>query len=159
MNGGSADGWEAASGRPVTRRSLLQRAAGLGLAASTMGALDLLARVPQRATAATGRVLPEIQFAIERYVPRAVKVEGVSVRPGPVYTTFATIALTRTPTQADQATLALALETIEASYAFSPSGVFTTVCYGIPYFERLPGGMSGPLVSRRMPRLIAEPAR
>lgn len=143
----------------MTRRSLLQRAATLGLAASTMGALDLVVRVPQRAAAATSAALPEIQFAIDRFIPPAVKVEGVRLRPGPVYTLFTTISLTRTPTRADQATLAQALQTIEASYPFSPSGVFTTVCYGIPYLERLPGGMTGPLLAAHMPRLIAEPER
>jgi hypothetical protein len=147
------------SGPMMTRRSLLQRAASLGLSASMMGALDLMARVPQRALAAGGSALPEIQFAIERHIPRAVKVEGVAVRPGPVYTTFATIELTNTPSRADQTTLAHALETIEAAYPFTPSGVFTTVCYGIPYFERLPTGMGGPLVAKHMPRLIAEPDR
>jgi hypothetical protein len=152
-------GVKAVSGVAMTRRSLLQRATALGLAASTMGALDLLAEVPQRALAASTAALPEIQFAIERYIPRAVRVEGVAVRPGPVYTTFATIALTRTPTQADQATLIRALETIEANYPFSPAGVFTTVCYGIPYFERLPGGMAGALAAEHMPRLIGEPRR
>ncbi len=131
----------------------------LGLAGSTLGALDLIGRTPARA-AATGRTtLPEIQFAIERHIPRAKRIEGVAVRPGPVYTTFVTIALTRTPTVADQATLAQALATIETAYPFSPSGVFTTVCYGIPYFERLPGGMGGSLVADHMPRLISEPDR
>ena len=32
---------------------------------------------------------------------------------------------------------------MEQAYPFSPSGVFMTVAYGIPYFERLPGGFSG----------------
>ena len=49
-------------------------------------------------------------------------VEGVPVRPGPVYTTFATFALTRTPTPADQATLARALATIEAGLPVQPRG-------------------------------------
>ncbi len=131
----------------LTRRSLLRRAGALGLAGSTLGALELLGRLPERAAAAPPRALPEIQFAIERFTPHAARVQGVLVRPGPVYTTFATFALTRTPTAADQEALSRALATIEAKYPFSPSGVFTTVCYGIPYFERLPGGMAGELVS------------
>ncbi len=155
----SADGREAFGGRAMTRRSLLGRAASLGLAASTMGALEVLARVPPRAAAASGRGLPEIQFAIERYIPPASRVEGVAVRPGPVYTTFATIALARTPTLADQGVLSSALAKVEATYPFSPSGVFTTVSYGIPYFERLPGGMTGPLVAARIPRLTSAPER
>ncbi|MHB8241519.1 MAG: DUF7405 family protein [Solirubrobacteraceae bacterium] len=142
----------------ITRRTLLQRAAGLGVAVSTMGALDLVASIPERAAAATKK-LPEIQFQIEKYLPPAFKAEGVRVRLGPLYTTFATIALTRTPTAADQATLTQALAQIEAGYPFTPSGIFTTVAYGIPYFQRLPGGMSGALVSSHMPRLASEPQR
>jgi hypothetical protein len=157
---GASDEERRGEGRELvlTRRSLLQRAAALGVASSTLGALDLLARMPQRAEAARS-VLPEIQFAIEHYIRPAVRAEGVEIRPGPVYTTFATIVLSRTPTAADQSTLAQALATIESIYAFSPAGVFLTVCYGIPYFERLPGGMAGTLVAEHMPRLLAEPMR
>lgn len=143
----------------MTRRTLLHRAAGLGVAASTLGALDLLAYAPARALAGEKSALPEIQFQIEKFIAPAFRVEGVKVRFAPVYTMFATFALTRTPTQADQATLARALATVEASYPFSPSGVFTAVAYGVPYFERLPGGMAGPLVATHMPRLTFEPER
>ena len=141
----------------MTRRTLLHRAVGLGVAASTLSALDLLALAPARAAAKTKSALPEIQFQIEKFIAPAFKVEGVRVRLAPVYTTFATFALTRAPTQADQAALSSALASIEASYAFSPSGVFTTIAYGIPYFERLPGGMDGTLVSKHMPKLLSEP--
>jgi hypothetical protein len=153
------DAGAGAGGPAMTRRTLLQRAAGLGLAASTLGTLDLLALLPAREAIAAKSTLPEIQFQIEKFIAPAVKVEGVRARFGPLYTTFATIALTRTPTQADQATLAYALASIEASYPFSPSGVFTTIAYGIPYFERLPGGMAGTIVAGHMPRLISEPQR
>ena len=142
----------------ITRRTLLQRAAGLGVAASTLGALDLLALIPERAAAASKK-LPEIQFQIEKYIAGPFKTEGVRVQLGPVYTTFATFVLTRTPTAADQNALASALTKIEASYPFAPNGVFTTIAYGIPYFERLPGGMAGALVSGHMPRLRTEPQR
>ncbi len=135
------------------------KAAALGITASTLGSLEALAMVPARAAGAEDTVLPEIQFAISRYIRPGFSVEGVRVRPGPVYTTFVTIALTRAPTPADQATLASALEAIEAAYPFSPDGIFTTVAYGIPYFERLAGGMAGPLVSENMPRLVGEPQR
>jgi hypothetical protein len=150
------DGWHS-----MTRRALLQRAAGLGVAASTLSALDLLAAVPVRAAAAarSTSALPEIQFQIEKFIAPAFSVEGVRVRFAPVYTMFATFALTRTPTVADQAALASALARIEACYPFTPSGVFTTVAYGVPYFERLPGGMAGALVAKHMPRLISEPER
>jgi hypothetical protein len=145
------------AGPMLTRRSLLHRAAVLGVSASTLSALDLLARVPARAAAHTKAALPEIQFQIEKFIAPALSVERVRVRFAPVYTTFATFALARTPTQADQATLAQALATVEASYPFTPSGVFLCVAYGIPYFERLPGGMAGTLVSGHMPRLVGEP--
>jgi hypothetical protein len=141
----------------MTRRTLLHRAAGLGVAASTLSALDLLAFAPARAAAKTKSALPEIQFQIEKFMAPVFKVEGVRVHLAPVYTTFATFSLTRAPTQADQAALARALATIEASYEFSPSGVFTTVAYGVPYFERLPGGMAGALVAKHMPKLLSEP--
>jgi hypothetical protein len=143
----------------LTRRSLLQRAAGLGLASSTLGALELLAALPEDAFGARARALPEIQFQIEKHLPKPIKAEGVRVRFGPVYTLFATIALARTPTTADKATLTQALARVERAYPFSPSGVFMTVAYGIPYFERLPGGFSGTLVAQNIPRLAAEPQR
>jgi hypothetical protein len=149
----------AGEGRPLTRRTFLQRAAGLGLAASTLGALDMLALTPVRDAIAAKSSLPEIQFQIERFGPHPIHSEGVTARMPPVYTAFATFTLTRTPTAADQATLAAALEKVESSYPFSPSGVFTTVAYGIPYFERLPGGMAGPLAAAHMPRLLAEQQR
>ena len=106
----------------ITRRSLLQRAAVLGLAGTTLGALDLLAPAPLRAAAAGLGQLPEIQFAIGHYTPPPVKVEGVRIRAAPVYTTFATIALTRNPTAADQATLQAALATIESAYRSARPG-------------------------------------
>ncbi len=145
--------------RGLTRRTLLQRAAGLGLAASTLSALDLLALMPEREARAAKSGLPEIQYQIEKFIAPAIKAEGVKARFGPVYTTFATFVLTRTPTHADQTALASALARVEASYPFSPSGVFLTVAYGVPYFERLSGGLTGTLVSEHMPRLLSEPQR
>ena len=146
-------------GGSITRRTLLQRAVGHGVAASTMGALDLLALVPSRAGAAGKPKLPQIQFQIEKYLPPAIKEGGVQARLGPLYTVFATITLQRTPTTADQAALTQALATVECSYPFSPSGVFMTLAYGIPYFQRLPGGLGGPLVAAHMPRLKGETER
>ena len=145
-------------GGGLTRRALLQRAAVLGVSASTLSALDLVARVPERALAAGG-AKPEIQYQIEKFVPKAVKQERVAVSFPPVYTLFATFALTRTPTSADKETLTHALAQVETSYPFSPSGVFMSVAYGVPYFERLPGGMAGSLVSGHMPRLINDQQR
>ncbi|HUA12577.1 MAG TPA: hypothetical protein VMA83_11305 [Solirubrobacteraceae bacterium] len=141
-----------------TRRTAVKRAATLGLAASTLGALDLFAFAPARAAAAKG-ALPEIQYQIEKYLESPVSVEGVRVRFAPVYTVFLTATLARTPTSTDQEALAAALTKVESVYPFTPSGVFLTVAYGIPYFERLPGGMTGSLVSANMPRLSSDPSR
>jgi hypothetical protein len=158
---GSLDGSSQATdvaGGTLTRRALLQRAAVLGVSASTLSALDLLASVPTRAEAAKS-ALPQIQYGIEKYIPKAVTQERVSVVFPPVYTLFATCSLSRTPTNADRETLSQALAEVESSYPFSPSGVFTTVAYGVPYFERLPGGMAGTLVAGNMPKLVKEPQR
>jgi hypothetical protein len=142
----------------LTRRTLLQQAARLGVAASTLGALELAALRPARASASTPP-LPEIQYAIEPFLAHPITVEHVEVRFAPVYTSFVTLALTRNPARADQEALARTLATIEAHYPFSPGGVFACLAYGIPYFERLPGGMSGALVSAHMPRLVGEASR
>ena len=92
-------------------------------------------------------------------IDKVQTVEGVTVRFGPVFTLFATARLTRTPTTTDQRTLASALSTIEASYPWAPDGVFTFVSYGRPYFNRLPGGANGRLVSNFMPRLRSNTRR
>src|SRR5277367_3735662 len=76
-------------GVTLTRRALLQRAAVLGVSASTLSALDLLAQVPARAQAAKSE-LPEIQYQIEKFIPKRVSEERVSVLFPPVYTLFAT---------------------------------------------------------------------
>ena len=143
----------------MTRRTLLQRAVSLGVGASTLGALELLGLPPNRAAAAASPRLPEIQFQIEAQLEPAFSVDGVRVHFAPVYTTFATFKLSRAPTLADRNALTTALAKVEATYPFSPSGVFTTIAYGVPYFERLPGGISGGLVASHMPRLIGEPSR
>ncbi|HXM54773.1 MAG TPA: hypothetical protein VOB72_05235 [Candidatus Dormibacteraeota bacterium] len=130
-----------------TRRGLLKVGAAGALASQ-------VAWVPERmAFAAT--TLPDIQFDIGNFIPPAFTVNGVQVRFGPVYTLFVPAKLTRNPTRTDQATLAGALNTIEANLPFSPSGVFTFVAYGLPYFRRLPST----LVSSRIPRLRSNTSR
>src|SRR2546430_1731639 len=57
------------------------------------------------------------------------------------------------PSCADQQRLAAALASIEGRYPLSPAGVFVFVAYGIPYFNRIPGGMRGEVVQRYLPRL------
>ncbi|HEY1349736.1 MAG TPA: hypothetical protein VGF67_08945, partial [Ktedonobacteraceae bacterium] len=117
---------------PVSRRSLLK----LGLAtsaATTLAGIDALAWAPKRmaqaATAATS--FPDIQFDIGNFIAPAQTINGISFRFGPVYTVFLTAKLNRTPTHSDQSDLENALETIEAVFPFSPSGIFTFVAYGL----------------------------
>jgi hypothetical protein len=137
---------------PVSRRTLL-KVGGIGAMAATVATVGASAWSPQRASAATAATaatsFPDIQFDIGAFVHPAQTVAGVLVDFGVLYTFLAPAALTRNPTKQDQATLASALATIESSYAFSPSGVFTFVAYGLPYFNRLPAS----LVASAMPRL------
>ncbi|MBV9162413.1 MAG: hypothetical protein JO281_12860 [Pseudonocardiales bacterium] len=147
---------------PVTRRSFLRSAAVLGITVPNLRALTALASTPERSVPPSpppGWSLPDIQFAINNDIPPARTLQGVSVRFPPVYTSFTTLTLTRTPTRADQDALGRALATIEQVYPFRPDGVFTTLGYGLPYFARLPGGLTGPLLSRSVPRLASDPTR
>jgi hypothetical protein len=144
----------------VSRRSFLQSAASLGIAVPSLRALNALAVPPDRSiTTAPQRPLPDIQFAINDYISPARTLNGVTVRFPPVYTSFTTFTLTRTPTPADQAILAHALDVVEQTYPFRPNGVFTTIGYGLPYFARLPGGITGALVSSHLPRMVNAPTR
>lgn len=134
------------SKEPVTRRSLLKLGVMSATAASALATIDTLAWAPKRlAMAATA--FPDIQFDIGKFINPAQTFAGVPAQFGPVFTFMQPIRLNRTPTKADQTTLANALSTIEANYAFSPSGVFVLIAYGLPYFRRLPSS----LVSSRMP--------
>jgi hypothetical protein len=144
----------------VRRRTMLKAAGALGTAVATMNLVDVVAWRPMRQALAQTAGLPDIQFDIGRFIPPAFTVDGVLVQFGPVYTVFATATLSRLPTKAEQTTLANALNTIEANYPFSPSGVFTFVSYGLPYFRRLPGGLSsGSLASTFIPRLANATSR
>ena len=156
----------------LTRRALLKAGGALGAAAATVGLLERNARLPVRlplvdagshhhgggsggGTGGTATALPDIQFAVGDFIAPAFTVDGVQVRFGPVFTNFTTVRLSRTPTRDDQRRLADALDTIEAAYQFSPSGLFTHVAYGVPYFRRLPSR----LVSATIPRLVSDTSR
>ncbi|MFA7761717.1 DUF7405 family protein [Streptomyces sp. NRRL S-448] len=148
-----------------TRRSILRG----GVLAAAVAGLELLGQssvIPSRNTAlaATGEggggtdqapALPDIQFDIADFIAPVTDVDGVQVQLGPVHTLFVTARLLRPPTRIDQVKLNGALAAIERAYPFSPSGVFTFLAYGLPYFHRLPGGLQGHLVSAHMPRLRA----
>ena len=150
---------EGSTNRIVTRRAMLKAAAATGLAVSTQGLLELLALPTQRLAIAAPTTLPDIQFDIRAFVPPAETVDGITVRFGPVFTRFVALKLARTPDLVDQQQLASALATIESIYAFSPSGVFVFIAYGVPYFNQLPGGMRGALARRHIPRLRWSPGR
>jgi len=144
------------------RRTLFKGAGGLAVA---LGAVELAGRhavLPQRMVleAAT---LPDIQFDIGAFIasPHTVNDGGgtITIQLPPVHSLFITARLNRTPTTADQANLANALNALESTYQFAAAGIITFVSYGIPYFNRLPGGMNGTLVSSHMPRLTSNNSR
>ncbi len=156
----------AAAPRPagMTRRSLL-RGGVLAAAATALAALDGVPPLRRLAFAAPP-ALPDIQYAIGPYLGPTVLIkdpgapaEGTVFGFGPTYTLFITAQLTRMPIASDRDVLEQALTTIERLYPFSASGVFTHISYGIPYFNRLPGGMTGPLVMGKMPRLLSDSSR
>nr|HET6901328.1 hypothetical protein [Ktedonobacteraceae bacterium] len=140
--------------RGMSRRTVLKLGT-LGLAASTLGILEVDAWLPNRAAHAAPSMLPAIQYDISQYIAPVKSIDGIPFQFGPVHTLFITAKLNRTPTKNDQQVLADALDTIEATYPFSPSGVFTFVSYGLPYFNRLPRS----LVADTMPRLLADNTR
>ena len=95
-----------------------------------------------------------MQYDIGAFVPPPVKFNGIAFGlTGPSHTRFMTARLTRTPVRTDQTLWAAALDQIERSYPWSPSGIFTMVSYGRPYFARLPPS----LVAARMPKLRSDP--
>ena len=137
----------------VSRRSVLKLGAS-GLTMATLVAIGS-ASVPKRLARPVPGRLPAIQFDIGDYIGPVETINGIDFRFGPVFTSFITARLKRTPDGRDQQVLGDALATIEDRYAFSPGGVFTFVSYGLPYFRRL----SRRLVAEHMPRLVASPER
>ena len=146
--------------RFVSRRDLLKLGLA-GAAATTLAGIDALAWAPKRVAnaASASTSFPDIQFDIGNFIAPAQTFNGIQFRFGPVYTVFLTAQLNFTPNQFDRADLENALETIEAVYPFSPGGVFTFISYGLPYFSKLPGGLTGSLVSSHMPRLRSNTSR
>jgi len=137
----------------ISRRSTLKLTA-LGLASATLGVVGTT-WVPKRIAHNSPSGMPAIQFDIGEYIGPAETIDGVEFRFGPIFTSFLTARLARTPDVNDQRVLAAALDAIEAGYPFAPEGVFAFVSYGLPYFRRLPRG----LVAEHMPRLRSDRAR
>ncbi|HEX7737957.1 MAG TPA: hypothetical protein VF458_24135 [Ktedonobacteraceae bacterium] len=151
-----------AQSRRFSRRHLLKKGAISIVSATTVAsALETLAFIPQRVALAApaSTNLPEIQFDLGNFIPPAQTFNdgggSVLLRFGPVYTLFLTMKLTRFPTLTDYQSLNDALARIESVYPFSPSGVFTIISYGLPYFRRLPSS----LVQAHMPRLLKDQSR
>ena len=148
-------------GGGFSRRTAL-KTAGL---ATALGTLEMVAKghkVPVRlaGSASPNVALPDIQHDIGNFIPPAHTEENnVLVRFGPQQTTFLTARLTRNPTRADQQNLANAMAALEFNYAFSAGGIFCFLSYGIPYFNRLSGGLHGSLVSSHMPKLSSNTSR
>jgi hypothetical protein len=146
-----------------SRRTLLAGAGGLAMALATLGLTEMEADgAPDRATAPASH-LPDIQFDITRFIASQVLLNDdagpVPSQLPPVHTVFTTLRLDRKPSNKDQHDLTRALATIEQAYPFTPGGILTFIAYGIPYFNRLPGGMAGHLVSAHMPRLLSDHSR
>jgi len=157
---------------PISSTTLSRRGAlkGAGALAMAYGALELAAPfafVPTRASAAPAdsggvgtQALSDIQFDIGAVsAPPQTSDTGVVFAMPPVHTFFLTATLQRTPTVADRTELNRVLTTLEQFYPYEAAHLITFVSYGLPYFRRLPGGLTGTLVSSRMPRLLSNNTR
>jgi hypothetical protein len=137
----------------MSRRSALKRGAATAFLLSQAALFEQVGKTiirPTPALAAT--TFPDIQFDLGSFIsPAQVLNDGagnVTAQFRPTYTMFLPAKLNRTPTTADQTTLANALNTIEANYEASPSGLLIfSVSYGVPYFNMLPQSV----VSANMP--------
>jgi hypothetical protein len=143
----------------MSRRSALKAGSATAFLLSQAALFETLGATPARA-AGTAAAFSDIQFNMSAFVhPAATFNDGagnVIAQFPVVYTLFQPLALNRTPTTSDQATLANALLIIEAEYPASPAGVLIfSVSYGVPYFSRLPSG----LVAANMPGLASNPSR
>jgi hypothetical protein len=147
----------------MSRRSALKTTGGIALLLSQAALLERVAITPARPAFAAS--FSDIQFDIGQFMPANTYAGvntyndgagAVTASFGPIYSLFTPITLTRTPTQADQVTLANALAEIEANFDASPSGLLiVSLSYGLPYFNRLPAS----LVAANMPRLTQDTSR
>jgi hypothetical protein len=146
-------------GIAFSRRSALKRSAGTLFLLSQAALFEQLAVMPAR-PAAAATAFSDIQFDLGAFVrPGQIFNDGagnVTAQFGTTFMLFLPARLNRTPTKADQATLANALNAIEAAYPPSPSGLLIgSVSYGVPYFNRLPQTV----VRANMPHLTSDPNR
>jgi hypothetical protein len=146
---------EGLKGAVMSRRSALKRGAATAFLLSQAALFEQVAKTiirPTPAMAGTIPQFPDIQFDLGAFINPAVVLNdgagNVTAQFRPTYTMFLPATLTRTPGPPDQATLANALNTIEANYEPSPSGLLIfSVAYGVPYFNLLPQ----PVVAANMP--------
>lgn len=133
----------------------------LAMAASALAACAADARTPIRPAASDPAAdLPDIQFDVARFsAPEQSSPTGGPFVTPPVHTVYLTAALGRSPGRDDQRELNRVLTLLESRYAFGAAGLLTFVSYGLPYFRRLPGGLTGDLVGAHLPRLLADPTR
>jgi hypothetical protein len=159
---GHRDRGDLPAGSGIGRRTLFKGAGGLALALATVELAGRHAVLPQRMVL-DASTLPDIQFDIGAYIAAAQSFNDgagtITAQLPPVHTLFLTATLSRTPTLADQQNLSSALATIESAYPFGANGIITFIAYGIPYFSRLTGGLTGSLVSSHMPRLLSNTGR
>src|SRR6266566_2279347 len=143
----------------MNRRTALKRAGALAVAFGALEAVGPFSFAPQRVGASI--VPSDIQFDISAFlaVPPQDYGTGVQFQLPPVHTVFLTAALERTPTRADQAEMNRALTILEQAYPWGATHLVTFVAYGLPYFDRLPGGRNGGLVARHIPRLASDASR
>ena len=143
----------------MNRRTALKRAGALAVALGALEAVGPFSFAPVRVGASI--VPSDIQFDISAFLPAPPQNYGTDVQfqLPPVHTVFLTVALERTPTRADQAEMNRALGLLEQYYPWGATHLVTFVAYGLPYFDRLPGGRTGRLVASHMPRLASDASR
>ncbi|HYS40442.1 MAG TPA: hypothetical protein VEO01_32905 [Pseudonocardiaceae bacterium] len=162
-------------GPKISRRNALRAGFGVAVAAQ-LAMIEQAAFTPARAAAATplhptstaavsprattsSSSLPAIQFDIGNFIAPPVTLNdgagNVTAQFGPVFQYFVPATFRRIPTVNDISSLDYALNTIEDFYAFSPSGIFVFVSYGVPYFNLFNGGINGGVVRSFMPQLLS----
>src|ERR1700721_2757154 len=145
--------------RHITRRHVLKSGGALVAAVAALEAVGPFSFLPERANAATSP--SDTQFDISAFlsVPPQTYGSGVEFQMPPVHTVFLTAALNGTPTKQGQSAVSRAVEVIEEFYPWGAASLLTFVAYGLPYFSRLPGGLTGSLVATHMPRLASDSSR
>ena len=159
-------------GPRLSRRNAIKAGFGVAVAAQ-LAMIEQAAFTPARAAAATlpatpgtgaspratanASSLPTIQFDIGNFIAAPVTLNdgagNVTAQFGPVFQYIVPATLLRQPNVNDISGMDYALNTVEDHYAFSPSGAFVFVSYGVPYFNLLRGGLNGNLVQSFMPQL------